>query len=207
MTISLRGISRTSAVAISASALALTLAACGGGSSPEASSSAAPASSSAAPTSEASTMEAGTAEATSSGAASSGAAPSEASSSQSATSEAASSDSSDGLKKMTKADVKPARQLVVDFYKKAGKGDYKGACKLGYDPTTKGSPSSDFISACAGALEGQKETLEQAGDLITMDSLSGKLKDGQVEVSFKGAGGGTALTVVRAADGKLYMKS
>lgn len=174
---------RAAVAGLGGTALALTLAACGGGGDETATSAAA---SSAAATSEAA---------------------SEAATSETATSEAASSPAAAPTQPATDADLEPAKQRFVDFYQATGNGDLEGACAMVLDPSTgKDMASSDLKDTCTQALESSQSTYAANKDTVTADGLDAQLApDGTVTVSPKGASGELQVPIAKGADGQLYV--
>lgn len=172
-----RTITRLAAVS-GAAALSLSLAACGGGGD---SADTAEGTTEAATTTEDATTEAATTEAATTDAATTDAAPVSAS----------------------EADLEPAKQRVVDFYKSAGGGDLDTACGMVYDSSTgTGMSSGTMLDACKQGLEPQMETLKAAGDVITPDLLEAEVgADGVININ----AGGTTVPVRKGADGQLYI--
>lgn len=199
MTTTLTRIGRTTVVGVAGTAVALSLAACGGSGTIDAGGGKDKASSSAAPTSE-QASESPSAETTTQ----------EATTSE-APSESASSDSSDSgavAQKATEADIPAAKDVFIDFYNKMANGDIDGATALVYDSESGGSSKgSSQESMTKSALESAKSSFpKNAAKALKPDLFDAKVSsDGRVQLAPKGGASNTAVPMTKGKDGKMYV--
>lgn len=189
MTTTIARARRTAVVVLGSTSLALSLAACGGltGGNGES-------------TSEASSAEATTsAPATSETATTSAPATTETSASAPAAASA--------TQPATDADLEPAKQRFVDFYKAVGDNDLEGACGMVLDPTTgTGMSGGSLKDTCIQALQGSQSTYASAKDAVSTDVLDAALQpDGTIAITPKGGDSSLKVPVAKGTDGQLYV--
>ncbi len=191
MITTIRSIRRAAALGLGGTAVAIALAACGGGGTVTADET----TSAAAETTTASESATET-EST------------EASASESAT-ESAAPETSEAAAPVTEDDLNAAKQNWVDFYTAVGNKDYEGACRLVVLPGSKQPMTDDLVKQCAEGASSDPNVDQISPELaaqVTPELLDARDNgDGTIMVSIQGQD--MPYPNIKGDDGKWYLEA
>jgi hypothetical protein len=218
----IRGIAKGLAVGTGSLALALSLAACGGNSSDDASgddggkinagdssdSDSDASSDDASASDDTSSDEATDDSSSSDDASSSDDSSDDSSSDDSSASDDSSSDDSGSKSDVSDADIKDAKDQYMDFLKSLGDQDAEKACGFTMDPSTKKPISGAALKVCAKQLEDSgmlDQFTPEMLDVLDESMIDGEATDdGDIKMTIGGEDANATMS--KGSDGKWYLK-